>query len=196
MDIYLVAVDTTGWDKGARLDDLPAQGRGASQDGHCQSVSGEVGGVVRGCLPGWLLCRREKEIRRMPYIHLSPRERKSESLAIAYSKMASLLLSSFANVTQLSQLLFAAPPPLDGEYEGLEYTWKIFVFRPARESVRLSILSVTESYIHHKVFKNEVFLLAAVIMYGVFFWLGSEVNRTRANRWFVASHFLRVHTDH
>ena len=48
--------------------------------------------------------------------------------------MASLLFASFANLTQL---LFVQPPPLDGEYEGTEYTWKIFVFRPARESPSL-----------------------------------------------------------
>ena len=47
------------------------------------------------------------------------------------SKMASLLFASFANLTQL---LFVQPPPLDGEYDGLEYTWKFFVFRPARKS--------------------------------------------------------------
>ncbi|KAH9077363.1 hypothetical protein EDB83DRAFT_2349681 [Lactarius deliciosus] len=78
--------------------------------------------------------------------------------------MASLLFSSFTNLTQL---LFVQPPVLDGEYDGLEYTWKFFVFRPA-------------------LFKNEVFLLAAVIMYGVFFWFGSKTNSARANSWLSA----------
>ena len=53
--------------------------------------------------------------------------------------MASLLFGQFANLTQL---LFVQPPVLDGEYEGLEYTWKIFVFRPARESSVLFHLSI------------------------------------------------------
>ena len=46
MDMYLVSVDATRWNKGARLDDLPAQGGSMSQEGHCQIVSGEVGGFV------------------------------------------------------------------------------------------------------------------------------------------------------
>jgi len=29
--------------------------------------------------------------------------------------------------------LTPAPPVFDDEYDGLEYTWKFFVFRPARE---------------------------------------------------------------
>ncbi|KAH9179887.1 hypothetical protein EDB89DRAFT_1923771 [Lactarius sanguifluus] len=66
--------------------------------------------------------------------------------------MASLLVSSFTNLTQL---LFVQPPVLDGEYDGLEYTWKFLLF------------------------KNEVFLLAAVIMY-------CKINSARANSWLSA----------
>ena len=33
----------------------------------------------------------------------------------------------------LARFLTPAPPALDGEYDGLEYSWNIFVFRPARE---------------------------------------------------------------
>jgi hypothetical protein len=33
----------------------------------------------------------------------------------------------------LSRFLTPAPSILDSEYDGLEYTWKFFVFRPARE---------------------------------------------------------------
>jgi hypothetical protein len=33
----------------------------------------------------------------------------------------------------LAQFLTPAAPVLDSEYDGLEYSWKIFVFRPARE---------------------------------------------------------------
>lgn len=45
---------------------------------------------------------------------------------------------------------------------------------------------------HNTVFKYEVFLLAAVAIYGAFFWFGSESNRTRANSWFVASHLREL----
>lgn len=45
---------------------------------------------------------------------------------------------------------------------------------------------------HNTVFKYEVFLLAAVVVYGLFFWFGSESNRTRANSWFVASHLCEL----
>ena len=52
----------------------------------------------------------------------------------------SLQRSSSIMASQVSQLLrdlsrFLTPtiPVLDDEYDGLEYSWKIFVFRPARE---------------------------------------------------------------
>jgi hypothetical protein len=34
---------------------------------------------------------------------------------------------------ELTRFLTPAQPVLDGEYDGLEYSWKFFVFRPARE---------------------------------------------------------------
>jgi hypothetical protein len=101
--------------------------------------------------------------------------------------MASLLFASFTNFTQL---LFVQPPIID-EYEGLEYSWKIFVFRPARESPRPCMHRARKLTIHNTVFKYEAFFFAAVIIYGMFFWFGSESNRTRANSWCVASHFIR-----
>jgi hypothetical protein len=33
----------------------------------------------------------------------------------------------------VARFLTPAPPVLSSEYDGLEYTWKIFIFRPARE---------------------------------------------------------------
>jgi Protein of unknown function (DUF1682) len=36
-----------------------------------------------------------------------------------------------------------------------------------------------------KDFKNEVFFLAAVIFYVVFFWFGSRINQSKAKTWFV-----------
>lgn len=67
----------------------------------------------------------------------------------------------------LARFLTPAPPVLDSEYDGLEYSWKMFVFRPA-------------------LFKFEPFLLAVVVFYGAFFWFGSKVNRTKANTWLSA----------
>jgi len=72
--------------------------------------------------------------------------------------MASYLLRN------LTQILTPAPPVYDGEYDGLEYTWKFFVFRPA-------------------LFKYEAFLLAAIAFYLVFFLIGSKINRIKANTW-------------
>ena len=33
----------------------------------------------------------------------------------------------------LTRFLAPAPPVIDSDYDGLEYTWKFFVLRPARE---------------------------------------------------------------
>ncbi|KAI0269159.1 DUF1682-domain-containing protein [Gloeopeniophorella convolvens] len=73
----------------------------------------------------------------------------------------------FAPLAQLVQSLTPAPPPLDGEYDGLEYTWKFLVFRPA-------------------LLKTEVFLLLAVFLYGAFFWFGSKINKSKADSWLSA----------
>ncbi len=45
--------------------------------------------------------------------------------------MASLVASQAFK--DLARFLTPALPVLDGEYDGLEYSWKMFVFRPARE---------------------------------------------------------------
>ena len=49
--------------------------------------------------------------------------------------LGSLCMMALATqfLRDLSRYLTPAPPILDGEYDGLEYTWNIFVFRPARE---------------------------------------------------------------
>ena len=36
-------------------------------------------------------------------------------------------------VKDLAQFLTPVPPVWDNEYDGLEYSWKILAFRPARE---------------------------------------------------------------
>jgi len=70
----------------------------------------------------------------------------------------------------VAQFLTPAPPVFDDEYDGLEYTWKFFVFRPG-------------------IFKYEPFFVAVVLMYGAFFWFGSKANYTKANTW------LQAHLD-
>ncbi|KAJ3908461.1 hypothetical protein F5879DRAFT_985567 [Lentinula edodes] len=70
-------------------------------------------------------------------------------------------MASFINVlSRLTPPPFAAPE----EYDGLEYRWKLFVFRPAY-------------------FKNEVFLLGALLFYVAFFFVGQFVNAKKAEKW-------------
>ncbi|KAF8826741.1 hypothetical protein HHX47_DHR5000694 [Lentinula edodes] len=69
-------------------------------------------------------------------------------------------MASFINVlSRLTPPPFAAPE----EYDGLEYRWKLFVFRPAY-------------------FKNEVFLLGALLFYVAFFFVGQFVNAKKAEK--------------
>ncbi|KAJ7638833.1 hypothetical protein FB45DRAFT_903981 [Roridomyces roridus] len=67
----------------------------------------------------------------------------------------------------VAKLLAAiTPPPFVNEeyYDGLEYRWKIFVFRPA-------------------LFKREAALLAVVLFYAAFFFYGSWRNTRKAKSW-------------
>ncbi|KAJ3484549.1 hypothetical protein NLI96_g5580 [Meripilus lineatus] len=59
-----------------------------------------------------------------------------------------------------------SPPPvtLDLDYDGLEYRWKIFTIRPG-------------------LFKNELFVLLAVIAYFGFYFIGKKLNEKRVNSW-------------
>ncbi|KAJ4478085.1 hypothetical protein J3R30DRAFT_3290672 [Lentinula aciculospora] len=67
-------------------------------------------------------------------------------------------MASFVNVlSRLTPPPFAAPE----EYVGLEYRWKLFVFRPAY-------------------FKNEVFILGALLFYVAFFFVGQSINSRKA----------------
>lgn len=58
------------------------------------------------------------------------------------------------------------PPPVNvqEEYDGLQWRWKIFVFRPAY-------------------FTNEVFMIGALVFYVLFWWYGSTKNKQVANKW-------------
>lgn len=71
----------------------------------------------------------------------------------------------------VAQLLAALTPPipsLSDDYDGLEYRWKMFIFRPA-------------------LFQKELFLLAAVATYVAFYFIGTTINAKKATKWF-ASH--------
>ncbi|KAI0307337.1 hypothetical protein B0F90DRAFT_1814101 [Multifurca ochricompacta] len=78
-----------------------------------------------------------------------------------------MALPFFDSLANLAQVFTPNPPTLNDEYDGLEYSWKIFVFRPA-------------------LFKNEAFLLAAVVIYSTFFWFGTKINHAKANSWLSA----------
>lgn len=58
------------------------------------------------------------------------------------------------------------PPPVNvpEEYDGLQWRWKMLVFRPAY-------------------FANEVFLIGALALYVAFWWYGSSKNKRAANKW-------------
>ncbi|KAF9821171.1 hypothetical protein IEO21_00779 [Rhodonia placenta] len=71
--------------------------------------------------------------------------------------MASLLLSALT------------PPPVNTspDYDGVEYRWKMFTFRPA-------------------FFQYEPFLLVGVLLYVAFHFWGKKANETRVNTWYEA----------
>ncbi|KAK2466227.1 hypothetical protein APHAL10511_001869 [Amanita phalloides] len=71
----------------------------------------------------------------------------------------------------LKLLAGLTPPPFVQpiDYDGLEYKWNMFVFRPGQ-------------------FKAELYLLAAVLFYIVWFKLGAIRNRKKADTWLQA-HF-------
>ncbi|KAJ8086630.1 hypothetical protein PM082_005453 [Marasmius tenuissimus] len=65
-----------------------------------------------------------------------------------------------------SLLQSITPPPISvpEEYDGLEYRWKIFVFRPAY-------------------FKTEVYLIGVILLYVLAWFIGKGVNGRKAERW-------------
>ncbi|KZT24476.1 DUF1682-domain-containing protein [Neolentinus lepideus HHB14362 ss-1] len=68
---------------------------------------------------------------------------------------------SFAKILQG---ITPPPPVVPADYDGLEYGWKNFVFRPAE-------------------FKIEAVAAAGVIAFLVLFWVGKDSNAKRANKW-------------
>ncbi|KAK7061737.1 hypothetical protein R3P38DRAFT_2831261 [Favolaschia claudopus] len=70
-------------------------------------------------------------------------------------------------MTALTKVVAALTPPpfINPEhYDGLEFRWKWFVFRPA-------------------LFQKEAYLFLALFAYGLFFFWGRSTNMGKANRW-------------
>ncbi|KAE9410524.1 DUF1682-domain-containing protein [Gymnopus androsaceus JB14] len=76
-------------------------------------------------------------------------------------------MASFLNI--FSQI---TPPPFvtPEQYDGLEYRWKMFVFRPAY-------------------FQKEAILLGALLFYVAFFFIGRSINTKKVEKW------VNVHED-
>jgi hypothetical protein len=75
------------------------------------------------------------------------------------------------------------PPPVvvSEGYDGLEWRWKMFTFRPACMCyVGLPVSVLTAFYVD---FVNEVFLIGAMVLYVAFWWYGSSKNKRLANKW-------------
>ncbi|KAJ7771391.1 hypothetical protein DFH07DRAFT_804199 [Mycena maculata] len=72
-----------------------------------------------------------------------------------------------AALTQLLQALTPVPVVLEEDYDGLEFRYKIFVFRPA-------------------LFQKEAALLGALLFYALFFLYGRWINTRRATKWLEA----------
>ncbi|KLO06905.1 DUF1682-domain-containing protein [Schizopora paradoxa] len=78
--------------------------------------------------------------------------------------MASSLSLNNNPLTALFKVI-TPPPPFTGyEYDGLEYRWRMFVFRPS-------------------LFKTESFLLAGILFYVLIFFVGKSKNVKRASTW-------------
>ncbi|KAA1466390.1 DUF1682-domain-containing protein [Dentipellis sp. KUC8613] len=65
------------------------------------------------------------------------------------------------------KFLTPPPPSVDEHYDGLEYSWRFLVFRPA-------------------LFQTEALLLGAVLIYILSWWFGKANNYNRANSWLKA----------
>ncbi|EPQ59261.1 DUF1682-domain-containing protein [Gloeophyllum trabeum ATCC 11539] len=68
------------------------------------------------------------------------------------------------SLARLLQGITPPPPVVPAEYNGLEYRWKNFVFRPAE-------------------FKIEGLAALGIILYLVLFWIGKNRNAQRASKW-------------
>ncbi|THH28955.1 hypothetical protein EUX98_g5245 [Antrodiella citrinella] len=71
---------------------------------------------------------------------------------------------SFNPIQTVIGFLTPPPPTMSEEYEGLEYKWKMFTFRPA-------------------LFQLEALFIAAILFYVGFYWLGSKANAGSVSAW-------------
>ncbi|KAI0771646.1 DUF1682-domain-containing protein [Trametes elegans] len=67
----------------------------------------------------------------------------------------------------IAKFLTPPMPNVAAEYDGLEFKWKFLTFRPAY-------------------FKNEVYFLAAALLYVAFYFYGKKANERTARKWFEA----------
>ncbi|CDO75603.1 hypothetical protein BN946_scf184858.g43 [Trametes cinnabarina] len=65
----------------------------------------------------------------------------------------------------IAKYLTPPMPDVTAEYDGLEFRWRFITFRPAY-------------------FKNELYFIAAALLYVVVYLVGKQANRTRARKWF------------
>jgi hypothetical protein len=96
----------------------------------------------------------------------------------------------------LNQLLAGlTPPPVINpvEYDGLEYRWKMLVFRPARELFPKRSLHNTNC--RSTVFKAELYLLTAVLIYVAVIVFGASSNSAKAKKWHVFMLLSNLHAS-
>lgn len=92
-----------------------------------------------------------------------------------------------ANPLPLSKILgFLTPPPVaTADYDGAEYKWKMFVFRPACK-YHVDVGVVLAAHIG-SVFQKEAYFLAAILFYVVWYFVGKSANLKRVRKWYVFS---------
>ncbi|EIW61942.1 DUF1682-domain-containing protein [Trametes versicolor FP-101664 SS1] len=72
-----------------------------------------------------------------------------------------------AALNNLAKFLTPPMPNVTADYDGLEFRYKFFAFRPAY-------------------FKNEVYFLGAALLYVVVYFIGKKANERKAHKWFAA----------
>ncbi|KAI0084178.1 DUF1682-domain-containing protein [Irpex rosettiformis] len=78
-------------------------------------------------------------------------------------------MSTDFSITKVLSVLTPPPVVLSPEYDGLEFRWKMFTFRPA-------------------LFQQELFYVLAIALYVAWYYVGRSSNFERATSWFDA-HF-------
>ena len=146
--------------------------------------------------------------RTLPFRHLPADWRlplQSVSLTVCPSLpfvlLRTLRVSTMASPFALSRLLsYITPPPVivTPDYDGLEYRYKMFTFRPARayHRSRASFHWVSLMLaLPRLVFRLEAYFLACVLFYIAWYYLGKSVNSKLAHEWYVKSCIITLHQD-